>query len=330
MSTTQSSLDLIDQCQFSDEDPFEINQNLFPNLKSLLPASIIKRIESECYATWLNWAFEGESIVSVVYQIIQIQISNNLVNYFSHLDTKEKQQIDDYFSNIINEAREHRIIFKNMIEKLQQLHLPADIKYRPEFFDPDLPAFNSYWNDQYNKVGFLSVLGVLAIGESYLLACFFLFYKQSSNKLKKQIFKQFLTEESQHIAHFLNLIKKGKYSDEDKERLHHIFLQVVQQKTNFEIKTVNSIYTKLQKAFNIKISNKENNFLISNDSEKFNQIAYSGKLHESFKELFLRRSYQFYHAVFPDVNENEFLYLVENYQTSNDFVISDLHLVKNY
>ena len=312
MSTTQSSLDLIDQCQFSDEDPFEINQNLFPNLKSLLPASIIKRIESECYATWLNWAFEGESSVSVVYQIIQNQISNNLVNYFSHLDTKEKQQVEDYFSNIINEEREHRIIFKNMIEKLQ---LPADINYRPEFFDPDSPVFNSYWNNQYNKVGFLSALGIAVIGESYLLACFLLFYKQSSNKLKKQIFKQFLTEESQHIAHFLNLIRRGKYSEDDKDRLHHSFLQTVQQKINFEIATVNTIYAKLQKGFTTKIADKGNHFLILNNVEKFNQIAYSGELHESFKELFLRRSYQFYHAVFPDVTEDEFLQLVANYHS---------------
>lgn len=312
MSTTQSSLDLIDQCQFSDEDPFEINQNLFPNLKSLLPASIIKRIESECYATWLNWAFEGESSVSVVYQIIQNQISNNLVNYFSHLDTEEKQQVEDYFSNIINEEREHRIIFKNMIEKLR---LPADINYRPEFFDPDSPAFNSFWNNHYNKVGFLSALGIAVIGESYLLACFLLFYKQSANELKKQIFKQFLTEESQHIAHFLNLIRRGKYSADDKDRLHHSFLQTVQQKINFEIATVNTIYAKLQKGFTTKISDKGNHFLILNDVEKFNQIAYSGELHESFKELFLRRSYQFYHAVFPDVTEDEFLQLVANYHS---------------
>ena len=312
MHTTQSSLDLIDQCEFSNDDPFEINQNLFPNLKSVLPATIIKRIEAECYANWLNWAFEGESSVSVVYGIIRDQISNNIVNYFSHLDHTEQQQVKDYFSNIIIEEQEHRIIFKNIIDKLQ---LPADINYRPEFFDPDSVAFNSFWNNHYDKVGFLSALGIAVIGESYLLACFLLFYKQSSNKLKKQIFKQFLTEESQHIAHFLNLIKRGKYSEEDKDRLHHSFLQTVQEKINFEIKTVNSIRAKLQKGFNTKIVDNGDNFSILNDTEKFNQVAYSGELHESFKELFLRRSYQFYHAVFPDVNEDEFLHRVKNYHS---------------
>jgi hypothetical protein len=92
-------------------------------------------------------------------------------------------------------------------------------------------------------------------------------------------------------------------------------LQTVQQKINFEIATVNTIYAKLQKGFTTKIADKGNHFLILNDVEKFNQIAYSGELHESFKELFLRRSYQFYHAVFPDVTEDTFLHLVENYHS---------------
>lgn len=317
MSTTPSIIDLINQSEFSNEDPFEINQNLFPTLKTVLPDSFIKRLESECYINWLNWAFEGESNVSVVYKILQNQIATGAVDYFSHLTVQEKQQIHSYFDDIVAEEREHRLIFKNIIDKLQ---LPADIKHNPDFFDPDSEEFNSYWDTNCNKVGFLSALGMSVIGESYLLACFVLFYKQSTNEVKKIIFKQFLTEESQHISKFLNLIKRGRYSDSDRELLHHSFLQRIQEKVQFETKKVNSVYQKLQNSFNKTVVDKGHRVSILNDITKFNQLVYSGELHESFKELFLRRSYQFYHAVFPDVTEDEFLDLVANYH--NDALIT--------
>jgi rubrerythrin len=312
MSTTLSIFDLIDQSEFSNEDPFEINQNLFPTLKTALPNSFIKKLEAECYSNWLNWAFEGESSVSVVYKILQNQIATEAVNYFSHLTAEEKQHIHSYFDDIVAEEREHRLIFKNIIDKLQ---LPADITHNPDFFDPDSEEFNSFWNMHYNKVGFLSALGIAVIGESYLLACFLLFYKQSTNEAKKIIFKQFLTEESQHISKFLNLIKRGRYSDADRDRLHHSFLQTIQEKVQFETKKVNSVYQKLQDSFNKTVVDKGHRVSILNDVTKFNQLAYSGELHESFKELFLRRSYHFYNAVFPDVTEEAFLDLVHNYQT---------------
>jgi len=303
MSTTQSILDLIDQCQFSDEDPFEINQNLFPNLKEHLSIGLIKQLEAECYANWLNWAFEGESRVSVFYKYIQESIDNNTVPYFSHMSVDTKQQIHDYFDEIVNEEREHRLIFKKIIEKT---NLAKRKNYRPDFFDPDSAEFKQYEHSRYAHVEMLFPLALAVIGESYLLSCFLLFYKQSSNPVKKQLFKHFLTEESQHIAHFLNLIKSGIYSDQAKDRLHHSFLQSIQDRLNFEKAAVNVIFSRLQQGSDNKLLH---------DQHLFNTVAYSGKLHESFNKLVLRRSYQFYHAVFPDVTEDTFLHLVENYHS---------------
>lgn len=301
MHSSQLIVELIKQCDFSNEDPFEINQNLFPSLKNLLPINLIKHIETECYGTWLNWAFEGESTVSVLYQLLRDGINNNTVDYFSHLSDQEKQDVDRYFEDIILEERGHRLIFKNIIDKLE---LPSNINYRPEFFDPDSETFKSYWEYQFNKLGFLFTLAIAVVGESYLLACFSLFYKQSTCPAKKEIFKQFLVDESQHISHFLNLIKSGQYSDDDRELLHHSFIQTIQQKINFEIVTVKEIYNKLHKTVDQKINN----------AEQFSQLAYSGDLHNSFKELFLRRSFQFYNAIFQDVTEEEFLSLVNTYR----------------
>jgi rubrerythrin len=296
MPDTQSVFDLIDQCEFSVENPFELTQDLFPILNTITSPSITKLFEKKCYNSWLIFGFDGESQVSVFYDsILQKFQDGSIDNYFGHLTTKEKKQIADNFVEIINDELRHRDIFSAIILKTNS----NSQDYKPDYYNPECKEYvDSQWKlwDDYTL---LDHLCPIVTGESYLLAAFVLFYKYTTNPYKKQIFKEFIQEESRHIAHFMNFMKKAKVQDHERPRYHQAFISQVEQKIKFEhVKFLAFLDT-----------------IIKDPSKKHDiiKMAYNTEFHHTFTKIFLKKSWQFYNIICPiDQDTYESLLLHKN------------------
>lgn len=289
MSTSQSVFDLIDQSQFPKENPFELRENIFPVLNSIATPTMTKIFEKACYNSWLIFGFNGESQVSIFYDSILQKLQNGyLDNYYQHLLPQDRQQIQDSFASIIQDEVRHREIFKSIIEKMD-----VDKKdYRPEYFNPDCREYaDSEWKlwDSYTLMDFLCPI---VTGESYLLAAFVLFYKYTTNTTKREIFKEFIQDESRHIAHFMNFMKKAQIAKNEQPRFHTLFLSEVAQKMNFEQEKFEDFLNTLVKD--------------TTKKQEVAKIAYSTEFHRTFSKIFLKKSWQFYNIVFPDVDQDLF------------------------
>lgn len=289
MSTTPSVFDLIDQCEFPNENPFELRENLFPILDTIATPSMTKLFEKACYNSWLIFGFDGESQVSVFYDSILKKLQDGSLNsYYGHLTMEANCLIQDNFKSIIDDELKHREIFKLIIEKMH-----ADTKdYHPEYINPEC---QDYVDDQWllwNHYSLLDHLCNIVTGESYLLAAFVLFYKYTKNPVKQQIFKEFIQEESRHIAHFMNFMKNASISNQDRPRYHQLFLDYASQKVKFEQPKFEQFLTSLVKD--------------SNRQQEIINIAYDTEFHRTFSKIFLKKAWQFYSIVIPGVEQDQF------------------------
>lgn len=298
MSTTSSILDLINQCEFSNENPFELNENLFPVLDSIAAPSLTKLFEKTCYNSWLIYGFDGESQVTIFYDSILKKLQDGTLDtYYSHLSEYDTQKIQNDFTTVINDEFEHRTIFGAMIEKIDN----ADKKdYHPSYFNPECQEYvDSQWSlwDYYSLI---ESLGSIAVAESYLLSAFVLFYKYTSNPYKKQIFKKFIQDESRHIVHFMNCIKNAKIGDEDQHKYQAAVLYHAASKLNFEQSNFELLLDSL-----IKDPVKKQQIL---------QVAYDTGLHKTFRKIFVKKVWQFYSIIVPGMDQESFEQLVQDYK----------------
>ena len=302
MSTTNAVLTLIDQCNFSSENPFEIGENLFPVLNTIANPAMTTLFEKNCYNSWLIYGFDGESQVTIFYDsILQKLQDGSLDEYYGHLSSADQQQIQDRFATVIHDELEHRGIFEAIIEKIQD----ADKKeYHPEYFNPACQEYvDSQWKlwDYYTL---MESLGSIAVAESYLLSAFVLFYKYSNNPTKQQIFKKFIQDESKHIAHFMNCIKKAKISDAEQQKYQAAVMYHTASKINFEQANFEILLDSL-----IKDSNKKRQIL---------KLAYSTNLHKTFRKIFLKKAWQFYSLVVPGIEQDLFEQQVRQYKLNSE------------
>ena len=301
MSTTPSVFDLIDQCKFPNENPFELRENLFPILNSIATPSMTKLFEKACYNSWLIFGFDGESQVSVFYDSILKKLQNgSLDNYYGHLTVEANQLIQNNFISIIQDELKHREVFKAIIEKTH-----ADKKdYNPEYINPKC---KDYIDDQWTLWDHYSLLDHLCnivTGESYLLAAFVLFYKYTNNPIKKQIFKEFIQEESRHIAHFMHFMKNARIMQHEQARYHQLFLDYASQKLNFE-------QSKFEQFLNSLVKN-------STKKQEIIEIAYDTEFHHTFKKIFLKKAWQFYSIVISGVEQEEFEFMLREHKPNTE------------
>jgi rubrerythrin len=302
MSTTNSVLTLIDQCHFSSENPFEISESLFPVLDTIANPAMTALFEKNCYNSWLIYGFDGESQVTIFYDsILQKLQDGSLDDYYGQLSLDDQKQIQDRFATVIHDESEHREIFKAIIEKIQD----ADKKeYHPDYFNPACQEYaDSQWKlwDYYTL---MESLGSIAVAESYLLSAFVLFYKYSKNPIKQQIFKKFIQDESKHIAHFMNCIKKAKVSDSERQKYQAAVMYHTASKLNFEQTNFELMLDSL-----IKDSNKKRLIMT---------MAYRTNLQKTFRKIFIKKAWQFYSLVVPGIEQDAFEQQVQEYKLNSE------------
>ena len=289
MPNTESVFALIDRCEFAAENPFELKENLFPVLNDIGSTSITKLFEKNCYNSWLVFGFNGESKVSVFYDTILQKLSNGDLNkYYGHLEQHELDKIKNDFKEIIQDEIRHRDIFSAIIDKI-------DIKpenYNPDYYNPQCQEFVQGENNYWLHGTLFDFLADIVSGESYLLAAFVLFYRYTNNPIKKQIFKEFIQEESKHIAHFMNFMKKAKIDPFEIPSFQYQFQTWASQRSKFESANFESFLDKLVKE--------------KNKKEQIANKSYDTEFHKTFSKMFIKKSLQFYNIVCPEVDQNEY------------------------
>lgn len=281
-------LSLIDQCDFSADNPFELRENLFPVLGEIASPTIVKLFEKTCYNGWLVFGFEAENAVVLRYDNILSKFNDGSLDvYFGHLSESERNQIKSKFKEVIDDEVKHSEMFSAIIGKMKAIK-----DYRPEFVSPTCLEFIQSENDLWHTNSFIELLPNIVTGESYLYAAFVLFSKYSKNPIKQQIFKEFIRDESRHVAHFMNIMKKAYIDDVEQKRYDRKFFQFAKDRSQFEDAKFKNFLDTLSISAEIKknIVNK----------------AYTTEFHQTFRKLYAKKTWQFYNIVFPDVDQETY------------------------
>jgi rubrerythrin len=281
-------LSLIDQCDFSAENPFELRESLFPVLKDIASPTIVKLFEKTCYNGWLIFGFEAENAVIIRYDNILSKFSNgSLDTYFGHLSQAERYQIQEKFKEVIDDEIKHSEMFKTIISKMK-----VTKDYKPEFYSPDCIEFVESENNIWHTNSFIELLPNIVTGESYLYAAFVLFSKYCKNPIKQQIFKEFIRDESRHVAHFMNIMKKAKIDSIEQKKYDTKFFQYAKDRSQFEGAKFEIFLESLS--------------ISSETKDDIMQKAYTTEFHQTFRKLYAKKTWQFYNIVFPDVDQETY------------------------
>lgn len=297
MKTDIPVFELIDQCEFDIDNPFELENGLFPNLRNHFPSKMVDLLEKRIYHSWIDAGFIGESTVCVFYDIITNRLLKDRYNgYFDHLTQDELNQISEEFADVIEDEIRHREIFLRIIKKtgISSGHDITDVDHNNPNFK--LRVERNVQSDLYiedsNTACLLGHVCPMLIGETYLLASFNMFYQMSTNPNKQQIFKSLLQDESRHVNHFKNLLKTASINKDDADRLKQEIINNIYDSSNFQALDLASFVQdtiKLQEKIDIVF-----------------QEVYNNPFHQHFRELFLRKVYQFYSVIYPETTEEEF------------------------
>jgi len=292
-SNTQSVFELIDQCDFKVQNPFDLYVDLYDSLTEVLPSSLVKLLTKKVYDDWLVYIFSCESEGSIFYGTIIDKIKNGyLSSYYGHLSNSEIEQFEHSFLQIINDELKHRSIF---LEFMQKIGLDKKL-YKPEYYDPTVQELIDSQTNIWNELTFLELFTNVITGECYFMTTFYMMYKNTTNPTKKLIMKELVKDESRHIVHFMKFLQKAKLSPIEKIIFQKIFLSWTKLRLNFE-----------QKNF------KDFLHLVLKDKSKLDttfDLAYKSEFHKNFKQTFLKKSWQFFNVVFPEVDQTQFEHMV--------------------
>jgi len=298
MSNTECVFGLIDQCEFPAEDPFELHENLFPGINSLSSATVSKLFEKSCYNSWLIFCFNGESTASIFYDSILERLNNGeLDHYYKHLSPTDLQSFKENFEVIISDELRHRELFGAIIDKMEEK--PGN--YQPDYYNPTCQELVRSELSNWDRGTLFGFLADIVTGESYLITSFMSFYRYTKNPIKKQIFKEFIKEESKHLAHFTNFIKKAKINELDVLHFRTSFIMHALRRLKFEEQNFKLLLDKL-----VKDTEKKNNILIN---------SYDTEFHHGFNKIFLKKIWHFYNIVFPTVTQEDLEQILEEYKT---------------
>ena len=155
-----------------------------------------------------------------------------------------------------------------------------------------------------NKPQYFSwiITAILTI-ETYLLATFSMFYKTTTNENKKLIFKSFLQDESRHVAHFIRLLKQARIPKEHIDQADRRIILNILDNSNFEL-------IALIKYLRDIVKNKDKQSAIINN-------VYKDIFHQTFKHIYLTKCWQFYNILHPNVSEQDFVKIIDDFDVLN-------------
>ena len=278
---------LINEINFNPVDPFALKTDLFSNKAKNLISEYDQFLEN-FYRAWLIWTFSGEFHSTIVYPGIIDGIKNKKYEkYLSDLSVTEQEQLCEYFTKIANEETEHTDIFLSLIKKI---YVNSDIE---EISDDSLELSRKDAQNRVENTDLIELLFLYYIGECYLWTCFYQIYKKTSDSGIRDIFKKILVDEAQHNNNHYKLLKKIKN----------------------RITTDASCYIewcRVMRYFGLDFVKKQ--FNLNNDRIKkdyyFIKIIYDSPWHKEFNQLVIKKWYQLFEILYPNISLDEFTIMI--------------------
>jgi len=294
MKTDIPVFDLIDQCEFKVDNPFDLPSRLFPSLST--------DFETEMFKSWLGLVFSGESLVSVFYNTIANKVLEDRYDgHYSHLDQETVDQLVTDLRSVAEDEERHRDIFIGIVNKLD-----VDIAgCNPDVQDPSKKEFQDLVNSSVKSFvmgkpvddpTLLDQLTAILTMESYALATVVMFYRQTTDDKKRQILKSFVQDEARHIQFFHNFLRKANIPDTHKQSAQSRILDIIVANSRFELIPVI-----------------EQNSL--NDETLKN--AYDLDFHTNFSKIYQKNCWQFFNIVYPEYSQSSFDNRTINYKIAD-------------
>ena len=277
---------LIKELTFNPINPYDLKEDIFsPKLKTVIPD--YDQFLENFYREWLLWIFDGEFEGKIVYPRIIDKIENGeYANYLSNLSVDEKTFMVDSLSKISKDEVEHAEYFLNFIKTIYGDSVTEAISS-----DIVLDLARTSALQKVENMDLIELLFLYYIGECHLWVCFYQIYKETTDPNKRSIFKKILGEESRHIDSHFKIIKKIKN----------------------KITTDSSCYIhwcRNLRYFGLQFVEREFNNVDSIKEQYIRKLIYNSHWHKEFNQILIKKCYQLFEILYPDISIDEFTIIV--------------------
>jgi rubrerythrin len=191
-------IDLINNSTFDPKNPFDINVNIFPNMRGSRGDQVLYDLLLQ---HWI-WVWEAELHTALIYQGVLENVKLGKYNYYlQDLSAEDLQLFCDYFAIAVEEEFEHKIEMEAFLEKVYPgiiQTLDTDDYLTRITAEVELELRNDL----------VAILLKYFFGECYHWCVFYSFYGQTTEQNKKDIIHKFMIEEASHHNNVFKLLQK--------------------------------------------------------------------------------------------------------------------------
>jgi rubrerythrin len=286
--------ELISQIEFDVNNPAAFEHSIFPDQLIKLTRHLDYDFATEFYSDYLVYCYNAEFIATIAYPLILKRIKEQQYEKYLHeLTELDRQQVYQYFDQMIQDEQEHADYFFAILHKVN----PA-LAHKITNTET-LQANSLIHKHTVESTDLVQLLVTYYIGECYLWVSFYQIYKLTQDLDKKKIFKKLLVEEAQHNNNILKILKKIQpkisltqeqfVSLANDSRLFGLAFT----KNKFHLNAMNSIA-----------------------NQKIMQLIYNTSWHKQFNQIYLKKTYQLYQILYPESQFEQFQSAVNQHESA--------------
>lgn len=246
-------------------NPFSLANSIFSDRTKQAMKSKFDTFAGDFFIRYLSDTYTSEYFATLAYPILHQRIQNG---YYSDtlgtLTEKESNDINKYFSRLIEDETVHCAMLKNLLGR-----------YHVEVSDDTICQLNEYSQNELDTKELFRSLALFYVGECYLWVGFYMIYKETQDPDLKQIFHRFLIDETQHNYGIRQIFK------------------IIKNRINFDSTYYNKIVT-MKKYFGLESVRSTLNLPGTGSKQDtwWEQIIFDSKLQQDFNERFIKKCYQ--------------------------------------
>jgi hypothetical protein len=280
----------LDDCNFDHTNPFDLDDPILDSIENLQQHK--KLFLTLAYKEWLHYEYSGESFVVVAYQYILDNIrADKYQNYLQGFTDEQYRSLFKYLETTIAEEIKHSYYWGILGKKI----------YKDKFnlikLDDDL--FIKTVHDFVDSNGLITALTCFFMGETVTLGACSMLYRYSSNEIKKNFLKVFLSEEVKHINGFSNLMKIMAKNSSQHELTQAKSIYPGFYGQNFNYFGINQVAQVASLNLNVDKTKKEIEHLLV-------QSIVNNKWQKQFNEFVLKKNFNFYKNFDNNISEKNF------------------------
>jgi rubrerythrin len=282
---------LIRGLDFNPQDPFDIKKDIFSKRLTKSSAGFHDKFVHDFYRHWILWTFDGEFDAATSYPIILSKIQNNQYGkYLADLSESDVGKLCGYFNKMIRDEVEHTTKFVEVIKSVYSESASAVVG------DDVLSEKLVKCTENANSSDLIDFLCGFYNGECYVWVALYKFYKSTESTSKKNFLKTLLVEESQHNN---NIYKFLKHIRQKNTISPECFVESMRK---YRLCCLD--FVKQQYSLSDTGTKKDKSIV---------QLVYDSEWHRDFNRLVIKKIYQVFGMLYPDITLEEFINMVNEH-----------------